>query len=83
MIISVITIAALNPSSASGWKNTNCMNEAEDKLLKCIEDNAYFVHDILHSKENDTFKPFFEKDKIVVETLASDRVQFCIENPLA
>ena len=68
MIISVITIAALNPSSASGWKNTNCMNEAEDKLLKCIEDNAYFVHDILHSKENDTFKPFFEKDKIVKAT---------------
>ena len=61
----MITISALNPSSASGWKSTNCVKEKNDTLLDCMEDNAYFVRDILISKENHKFQPVYKKDKIV------------------
>ena len=64
-ILQVIHIAATNPSSTSGWKSTNCVKETNDALLDCMEANAYFVRDILISKENHKFQPVYKKDKIV------------------
>ena len=61
----VISIAAVNPLSGTGWKNTNCVKETEDKLLDCMEDNAYFVRDILISNEKHKFQPIYKKEKIV------------------
>ena len=61
----MITLAALNPSSAAGWKSNNCITESKDELFDCMEENAYFIHDILISKENHKFQPVYKKDKIV------------------
>ena len=66
----------MNPSTTSGWKINNCVLEKNDQLFKCMEKNAYFVRDILISKENQ-FKPVYEKDRIV--RLFSDATNQSIE----
>ena len=64
---------AQNPSTGVGWKTANnfqltqtpvtqCEGETGDKLIKCIEENAYSASDIIIPNYN--FQPIYKDDKV-------------------
>ena len=55
---------ASNPSTGSGWKDTNLKG---DKMFEWNEvmKNGYSVQDIIIANENHTFQPIYRQDKIV------------------
>ena len=64
LFVSAIFILASNPSTGSGWKDSNMTGDQMFEWNEVMK-NGYSAQDIIISKENHTFQPIYRQGKIV------------------